>query len=79
MFHWIEAYYRGFHFQPSNRMKPPPPNFFQPKGNSRYKSFLQKTIDLSNSAVLLEELDEGRLQRSPINSNLFYDQEGTSS
>ncbi len=56
---------------PSNRMKPPPPNFFDPRTNKDYASFLKRTVAIAESAVLIQELREDEVQRSPWNTNFF--------
>ena len=62
---------------PSNRMKPPPPNFFDPRTNKDYAAFLKRTVAIAESAVLIQaiaesavliqELREYEVQRSPFN------------
>lgn len=56
---------------PSNRMKPPPPNFFDPRTNKDYAAFLKRTVAIAESAVLIQELREDEVQRSPLNTNFF--------
>ncbi len=56
---------------PSNRMKPPPPNFFDPRTNKDYAAFLKRTVAVAESAVLIEELREDEVQRSPLHTNFF--------
>ena len=52
-------------------MKPPPPNFFDPRSNKDYAAFLKRTVAIAESAVLIQELREDEVQRSPLNTNFF--------
>lgn len=56
---------------PSNKMKPPPPNFFNPRTNQEYAAFLQRTLRLAESATVVAELSGEEVQRSPLNTNFF--------
>jgi hypothetical protein len=72
MFYWMKEYYQIHQKQPSNRLRPPEPNFLQPQGNERYAAFLKKTIEVAKSAILIEEYDASMIQRSPFNLNFFH-------
>ena len=56
---------------PSNRMKPPPPNFFDPRSDKKYAAFLARTIRLAESATLLVDLRGDEVQRSPLCTHFF--------
>ncbi len=56
---------------PSNKRKPPPPNFFNPRSDPYYADFLQRTIALAESATLIAELGNPEIQRSPHNDAFF--------
>lgn len=56
---------------PSNRMKPPPPNFFDPRKDKKYAAFLARTIQLAEGSKLIADLRGEEVQRSPLNTNFF--------
>jgi len=56
---------------PSNRMKPPPPNFFDPRKDKKYAAFLARTIQLAENATLIADLRGEEVQRSPLNAHFF--------
>ena len=56
---------------PSNKRKPPPPNFFDSRASPQYASFLRRTAELAADAQLLTELPEEVVQRSPYNTHFF--------
>ena len=60
---------------PSNKMKPPPPNFFDSSKGScpghDYNAFLKQTYVLACRASLLIELGNNSVQRSPVNGDFF--------
>eukprot|EP01031_Cornospumella_fuschlensis_P031106 gene31106-37593_t len=58
----------------SNKMKPPAPNFVQPRGS--YLAFLQRTKQLAQQAELLADLDASSIQRSDVSSSFFKDNLG---
>ena len=58
----------------SNKMKPPAPNFVQPRGS--YLDFLQRTKQLAQQAELLADLDASSIQRSDVSSSFFKDNLG---
>ena len=58
--------------KPSNKLKPPPPNFLHPNIDSNYHRFLQDTIRLANEGTtLIARLNKTDIQRSPMNTNFF--------
>lgn len=73
MLYFISEYYRGNHKRPRNKLRPPEPNFFQPQGNARYSNFLTRSLEISQQAVLIHELQGSEVQRSPFNTQLFFD------
>lgn len=72
MLHWAQEFYKQFVLEvPANKMKSPPENFFHPNQLPRYAQFLQRTIQLAQSAVCVAELTHEDIQRSPYNLNFF--------
>lgn len=58
--------------KPSNKLKPPSPNFFHPNIDTEYLKFLQDTIKLANEGTtLIAKLNKDEIQRSSMNSNFF--------
>ena len=58
---------------PSNKLKPPRPNFFDPRTNKEDGIFLKRTILLAEKATLVAELGNEEIQRSPLSSNFFVE------
>jgi hypothetical protein len=56
---------------PSNKMKAPPINHFNPNTNKAYYKFLQDTIDIAQSAELVAALNSEQIQRSSSNDQYF--------
>lgn len=56
---------------PTNRQKPPLPNFYNPRVNKKYAEFLQRTTEVAASASIIVELGEDEVQRSPYNTEFF--------
>ncbi len=68
-----EFYVKYIQSVPSNKRKPPIENFFHPSQNKAYARFLQDSKTLAASAELVIELKHDEIQRSPLNSNYFWD------
>eukprot|EP01040_Poterioochromonas_malhamensis_P014732 gene14732-16352_t len=80
----VEDFYsRYIRNVPSNRLKPPEPNFYQLKGGAvtggagvtgkMYRNFLLHTQRIAQSARLVRELTADEVQRSPDNAQFFLD------
>ena len=55
----------------SNRLKPPPTNFFNKKTKG-YEAFLKKTINISKQAVIIKKLNGNQIQRKSSQESLFF-------
>jgi hypothetical protein len=66
-----EFYTRYISSVPSNKRKPPPPNFFDPRKNRAYAVFLQRTVALAEGAELVTELRGDDIQRSSHPAEFF--------
>lgn len=69
---FMEKFYKGFISEiPSNKMKPPPVNFFNPKNTNGYEKLLKKTVFLAENAKLVKKLNSREIQRNELNSEFF--------
>lgn len=66
-----EFYMRYISSVPSNKRKPPPPNFFNPRTSQPFALLLRRTVELAESAELLTEIRGEEVQRSAANAVFF--------
>ena len=58
--------------KPSNKLKPPIPNFFHPHIDNEYHKFLQDTIRIATEGTkLIAKLNNSEIQRSSLNEKFF--------
>ena len=66
LLYWVRIFYVNFCMNPLA----PEPNFVN-VANERYAAFLNRTIAMSKSAMLVRKLYQHEVQRSPLNTDFF--------
>ena len=71
MLEYIKLFYTTYiSHVPSNKRKPPQPNFFH-TNNKKYLEFLNYTKEINKNTILIKELNNNEIQRNPYNTEFF--------
>ena len=69
MMTWIRKFYVTYVRASSTRKKTIPENYFQ--NDPGYEAFLNKTLKICSDSVVVANVDNADVQRSPLKGNFF--------